>query len=148
MSETTNNSNSMAIQIEELTGTGEAVRAMVGFDSEKGEIITETFYIAPVALKDIPKMAKALEDFMSLAQDMETEEQTLATLQKDEVQKKAAEIIHMSVSRFHPDLKIEEIENKFTLGALGRVVRIAMDVNDFFTQMVKIEKMAKEATQE
>ena len=52
----------------------------------------------------------------------------------------AANVIVLSLKRMHPDIEKDEVLEKFSLGGLAKAVKIAMDINNFLSEMGEISQ--------
>ncbi len=118
----------------ELVGGGQVLRFVVGSQKGEGgkrEQIIEEYHFTPVALKDIPKLQDKLNGFFETSEKGAWNEEAL---------KNAGELIVLSLKRMHDGITVEQVLEKFSLGGLAKAVRIAMDVNDFLSEMGEISK--------
>lgn len=123
----------MSEEMTDILGYGKKVKVMVGNKDDK-EYIQE-FHFTPVSLRDLPELQEKLEEFFTVMEGK--------TIGDEKALKVAAEIIGMSMKKMHSDIKADQILDMFSLGAIGKIISIVMDVNDFLAEMGKIQEAAE-----
>ena len=119
-----------------ILGYGEKLSILIG--SENGKEVIVEYHFTPVPLKEIPELEKLLDGFFDATESDEgwTEDSI----------KGCCELIRMSIKKMHPGVKIETIEEHFTLSGIAKAVKIVMDINDFLSEMEALKKQSAEVT--
>lgn len=123
-------------EIGAILGYGKELKVLVGI-KENGEKDIRTFHFTPVAISQIPILMNKLNHFFTNSDMMKWTEAD---------KENSAEIVHMSITRMHPDITKEFISNHFGLGIIAKSIKIVMDVNDFLSEVQEMNKTMEEAT--
>jgi hypothetical protein len=118
-------------EVNEILGFGEELEVLVGVDKDTKEKLTKKYHFSPVPLKKIPALMNLLNAFFLASEKNDWNEDII---------KKCSKMLKMSLEKMHPDISDEEIENNFSLGALAKGISIVMDINDFLSQMQKMNQ--------
>ncbi len=121
-------------ELSDIMGYGKIITIQVGMDKDKN-VITETYHMCPVSLKDLPALQESLNAFLKATEagKQSFNEETLA---------EAANVIVLSLKKMHPDFTKEDALEKFGLGGLAVAVKTAMDINNFLSEMGEIQQQA------
>lgn len=126
----------MSEELNDILGYGKKVKVMIGReDGDNGEPKIQEFHFTPVSIKDMPELEKLLQEFFNSMDGKKIGDQ--------KSMEKAAKIIEMSMRKMHPDIKHTEIMEMFTLGAIAKVIKVVMDVNDFLAEMGEIKELSE-----
>ena len=125
----------MSEELNDILGYGKVVKVMVGKNGKDGKPDIQEFHFTPVSIKDMPELEKLLKEFFESMDGKNVGDQ--------KAMEKAAKIIEMSMRKMHPDVKHDKIMEMFSLGAIAKVIKIVMDVNDFLTEMGEIKEMSE-----
>ncbi|MHA2363872.1 MAG: hypothetical protein ACXAC7_07930 [Candidatus Hodarchaeales archaeon] len=133
--------NEMEKDLSKILGYGVEIEVAVGKDGDKVKI--EKYHMCPVALRDIPALQKSLNVFMNASQSAEPGKETW----KESTVKEAANVVVLSLKKMHPEVTVDDVLDKFGLGGLAKAVKVAMDVNNFLSEMGEIKKGMSEINQ-
>lgn len=134
MNEGKDTSMKMKQELHDLLGYGKKFSVVVGFDPETKKEKIEEFHMSPVSLKDLPELQESLNSFFNATSG------TSGNVWTDETIKQAGNVIVLSLKRMHPEITLDEVLEKFGLGGLAKAVKIAMDLNNFLSEMGEIKK--------
>jgi predicted glycosyltransferase len=130
------NNSEMEKQFSEILGWGQELDILIGV-KEDGKPDVKRFHFTPVSLSDLPKLMTNINKFSESASNGNFSEESVNV---------AAEIIHMSTKRMHPDWTIEMLKDKFGLVGLAKSIKCIMDINDFLTEMQGINQVMTKVT--
>ena len=124
---------SLKQELDDVLGYGKVITIQTGMKDDK--VVTETYHMCPVSLKDLPALQDSLNSFLKATEagKQSFNEETLA---------EAANVIVLSLKRMHPDFTKEMALEKFGLGGLAIAVKTAMDINNFLSEMGEIQQQA------
>lgn len=125
----------MSEELNDILGYGKKVKVMIGKNGESEEPEIKEFHFTPVSIKDMPELEKLLQEFFNSMDGKKVGDQ--------KSMEKAAKIIEMSMRKMHPDIKHDKIMEMFTLGAIAKVIKVVMDVNDFLVEMGEIKELSE-----
>lgn len=114
----------------------EQVEDLRGKDGEGVPVISKrgrTFYILPCSLFELPKLYELFAKWQT--------KQSSGATSSVESMKVMSEIIHFGIKEKHPDMTIEACEKHFTLSDFPKILKVMMDLNDFFAGMREINAM-------
>ncbi len=120
--------------LETLQGFGQKLNVFTGMKDDGKTVEWKTYHIAPVPIKDIPKLTGLLISFQEAAEKAATGAGSKG-LFKEKDTKAGAQMILMGLTRTMPDVKEEEIMENFSFGVMLKASRILIDVNDLGVQV-------------
>lgn len=123
-------------EINDILGYGKELKVLIGL-KEDGQKDIRIFHFTPVSIEEIPFLMQKLNKFFDNSDFMKWTEQD-----KDN----AAEIVHVSIKRMHPDISKDFVKANFGLGIIAKSIKIVMDVNDFLSEVQEMNKTVMEAT--
>jgi len=117
-------------KVKNILGYGQKLKVFIG-KNEKNEDEFKEYHFCPVSLSDIPDLTKSLNEFGKTAKNKNWTKESLETV---------AKIIQLSLKRAHGEIQIDTLLNEFDFGSLAKAVRIAINVNDFLSEMQTIQQ--------
>ena len=120
---------------ENVKDDGSVITAIVG-ESKKIKIKDEIYTISACPVAELPLLQKKLGQLERIQSGDEINEETLKVM---------AEIAVMGLKEHHPDMTVEKIMKKFSLGAFPVIIRIMLDLNDFLSGMQELRSRAQKA---
>jgi hypothetical protein len=113
-------------------------------DPETKKPLIETYHMCPVSLKDLPKLQENLNAFFQQAQSNQgtggiNSQLGVGGEWTPEKISAGGKIISLSLSKMHPEITEDIAVEKFGLGGLAKAVKIAMDINNFLSEMGEIQ---------
>lgn len=133
-SEYANNVITDADKLEYLQGYGEVLKVFIGM--KDGKPVSKSYHIAPVSIKDIPKLTEKILKFEESAKRMQDSEDQKSGFNKTDA-KNAAQMILMGLKKTMPEVSEDEIMENFPFGTMIKASHILISVNDLGTQVDK-----------
>lgn len=114
---------------DEILGYGKVLKNLEC--DEKGEKVVVSYHFSAAPLEKIPSLIKAINGFVESAGTSE-----MFTEQSMDI---AAEIIAISLNKFHPDMDVAKVKKAFGLTGISKAIALALDLNNFVEDMGKIQ---------
>jgi hypothetical protein len=125
-------------QNKDILGYGKKLKVFIGKkkidDKDTDEDEYKEYHFCPVPLSDIPELTKSLDAFGRTANNKSWSQDALKSI---------AKIIQLSLKKAHGEIPIETILKEFDFGSLAKSVKIAINLNDFLSEMQAIQETFK-----
>jgi len=101
----------------------------------------EEFTIRPCSISKIPELVDLLSKLDEGFKKFGNDAAAAITEPKGEVLNNMSELILMGLKRDYPEMKIEDIKEKFAITDFPIAYKMILDMNDFLSKMRKITQM-------